>query len=194
MDHPTCLAQYEAALDRERLLKAQVKMLEDQHKHLTQQNALLRQRPDLPVDRIPAVNHLDKLDRERRLAEGMLGLSQRSFKKVSSKLEIAEEWISKLEAQVDRVIQEKLHLRIQVSELQRIVTRAIQLEPKFTQDPYFTSRSYLMDEPYSNVANQVIATELRRVAGAFVNGHCCRTSDLLYREAERIEKREYNRP
>jgi len=42
-------------------LTARVKELEGQHKGLVLQNALLRQRPDLPVDRIPAAKEVEAL-------------------------------------------------------------------------------------------------------------------------------------
>lgn len=45
-------------------LRAEVAALKGQHKGLVLQNALLRQRPDLPVDRIPAAQEVDALRAE----------------------------------------------------------------------------------------------------------------------------------
>lgn len=42
-------------------LRVRIAELEGQHKGLVLQNALLRQRPDLPVDRIPAADEVEKL-------------------------------------------------------------------------------------------------------------------------------------
>ena len=46
-------------------LRARVAELEGQHKGLVIQNATLRQRPDLPADRIPAANRVAELEAER---------------------------------------------------------------------------------------------------------------------------------
>ena len=45
-------------------LRAEAVALKGQHKGLVLQNALLRQRPDLPVDRIPAAREVDALRAE----------------------------------------------------------------------------------------------------------------------------------
>jgi hypothetical protein len=51
----------EVAADEITRLTARVAELEGQHKGLVIQNALLRQRPDLPVDRIPAARDVEAL-------------------------------------------------------------------------------------------------------------------------------------
>lgn len=53
-------------------LRARVKELEGQHKGLVLQNALLRQRPDLPVDRIPAADDVARLRAKVEKLEGAL--------------------------------------------------------------------------------------------------------------------------
>ena len=57
-----------------RLLTARVKELEGQHKGLVIQNALLRQRPDLPADRIPAARGVEALTARAAELEGVLDL------------------------------------------------------------------------------------------------------------------------
>ncbi len=49
-----------------RRLRARVQQLEGDNKGLVLKNALLRQRPDLPVDRIPAAKEVDKLRKALR--------------------------------------------------------------------------------------------------------------------------------
>lgn len=58
--------------DQNNALTARVAELEGQHKGLVIQNALLRQRPDLPADRIPAARGVEALTARVKELEAML--------------------------------------------------------------------------------------------------------------------------
>lgn len=63
-------------------LKDELAQCQEDKENLRQKNAILRQRPDLPVDRIPACDELDELRQELESKRERLRSFQRLLEKV----------------------------------------------------------------------------------------------------------------
>jgi hypothetical protein len=87
-----------APLNAPDLLFAEVKRLRQNNYDLTQRNALLRQRPDLPVDRIPAHDELVRLRAQLDVAVGALEKGAKVYDDVVGLRELNKDALKQIES------------------------------------------------------------------------------------------------